>query len=155
MKCLFWVLLIFTSAPAWGRSPVAMEHFSLQLQQFDHNRDPYVIEYTDDWLYRVQMNADFSLLGALYMHNRVHTEAIRSGPVKTVGWHWELGLRLHENVTIFHEHHSRHVMEERPPVPEGRTRGYPVEDSYGLRITIIEDTAAISRSVAGYIFGGK
>ena len=70
----------------------------------------------------------------------MHLETIDAKTVKTVGWHWELGLRLHKNLMIFHEHHSKHILDEGPHhSPYTGRNQFPVEDSFGIRIKLIEE----------------
>ena len=87
--------------------------------------------------YRASTNFRLGLARTLYWDNNLHTEAVRSGTVKTVGWHWIMGVRLTKMIDLFQEHHSRHVVEEYRATKNGRNT-FPVEDSYGIRITIID-----------------
>lgn len=155
MKPLLILLLVLsTSALGQSRSAskyrlLSLEDFSISYAQFDHHRDPYVPE-RDDWLYRASTDFNISVLHTIYWHNNVHTEAVRSGSVKTVGWHWVLGLRVNKYMDLFHEHHSRHVMEEDRESVNGKNV-FPVEDSYGIKFKIVED-GAMKKSLGGWLF---
>jgi hypothetical protein len=148
---LFLAFLLPCEAFAGEYHLLNMEHFDMSYADFRHQRDPYAMEYTDDWLYRAATNFRFNFMGALYWDNYVHMEAVDGGTPKTVGWHWTLGLRLHDNLDVFAEHHSRHVMEDERPRIDGHNQ-FPVEDSYGIRFTVIEDSSS-KRSVWRSIFG--
>lgn len=106
------------------------------------SRDPMAPQYTGEWENRAALGFRFNLLGAMYWDNYVHMEA--TTVPKTVGWHWVLGVRLHPAVDIFHEHHSRHLLDEKSPtnyIYENPNRtNFPVEDSYGLRFNIYTGT---------------
>lgn len=138
MKLLI-VLLSLISANAFAAEYrlLDVEHFDIRYQEFKNMRDPYVPD-TTDWKYRVSTNFRLGLAKTIYWDNNVHTEAVQSGTVKTVGWHWILGLRVSKYIDLFAEHHSRHVMEEYRPTKDGHNV-FPVEDSYGIKITIIEN----------------
>src|SRR5690349_5709266 len=129
MKSLLF-FLIFVSTAAFSQQQTReskfsgyrlldIEYFDVKYQEFQHNRDPYAPEYDGRWAYRASANFRLNLFESFYWDNNVHTEAIQSGTVKTVGWHWEAGLRISESIDIFHEHHSRHVMEEDRPTRGG------------------------------------
>lgn len=70
------------------------------------------------------------------MNNTVHTEGTES-QLQTVGWHYEMGIRMNSQISIFHEHHSRHRLDSEVADtgrdPSSRTK-FPVEDSYGVRL---------------------
>jgi hypothetical protein len=155
MRSIITLLLMVTSgiAQAQGSAPsnqsnalvggkpcpncslLSLDHFSLTYQEFDNRRDAYVPSI-ENWKYRATANFDLSLLGFLYWDNKVHTEGIDSGAVKTVGWHWFTGARLTGWLDLFKEHHSYHVMEEQAPEDIGR---FPVEDSIGIRVRFIDN----------------
>lgn len=105
------------------------------------SRDPIAPHYTDKWEYRGNLNMRLNFLGPVYWDNRVHTETAQSG-VRTVGWWWMVGLRLHPQLDVFWEHHSRHILDQPNPTEysyENRSsRNFPVEDSYGVKLNIYE-----------------
>lgn len=158
MNKLLWLVLMFSSS-AFAQNKysqyrlLSIEDFNISYAQFDHQRDPYLPHYDGQWAYRARADFNVAIMHTLYWHNSVHTEALKSGPVKTVGWHWILGLRLNKYMDLFHEHHSRHVMDEDPPVRyDGDTTGvFPVEDSYGLKFKIVEDGSP-KRSLGDWFF---
>lgn len=107
------------------------------------SRDPLAPQYTGSWESRAALGFRFNILGSLYWDNYVHMEA--TSVPKTVGWHWMLGLRVHPSVDLFHEHHSRHLMDEMSTTNQsydGRIgrNNFPVEDSYGIRFNIYTGT---------------
>lgn len=160
MRLLLLVLATALSASAYGQENkyskyhlLSVEDFSTSFAKFEHQRDPYLPQYDGQWTYRARADFNVAVMHTLYWHNSVHTEAAESGPVKTVGWHWILGLRLNKYMDLFHEHHSRHVMEEDPPQRyDGKTSGvFPVEDSYGIKFKFIEDGSR-KRSLGDWFF---
>jgi len=62
----------------------------------------------------------------------------------TVGWHWEFGGELTDGIELYYEHHSRHVMDSEQPYfydVDSNTlyrHRFPVEDSIGIRFTIVD-----------------
>lgn len=133
-------LVLYTSPAVAGEYKLlTMESFEMKYSDFKSQRDPYAMEYTEDWAYRAATSFRYSILGVLYHDNYVHCEGLDSGVVKTVGWQWTIGLRLHRNVDVFADHHSRHVMEDYRPTVNGRNQ-FPVEDSYGIKFIVVEDT---------------
>lgn len=105
--------------------------------KFSCNRDPLTPDIDcDKYVGRVQTNFNLRILEVFYWNNNVHTEGVVA-KVETVGWHWELGLHLLDNVDLFHEHHSRHRMDDTTPIDydgNGKPDKFPVEDSYGIKL---------------------
>jgi hypothetical protein len=105
------------------------------------NRDPYAPEYTGQWREQIGLRWDISLLKYGFWNNRVHTETINpGGTVKTVGWQWELGIRLGNQVDIYHYHHSRHIMDQQAVGGDRFNDSYnqfPVEDALGIRFKFL------------------
>jgi hypothetical protein len=132
------LLVLAGTANGYG---LQLEEFSVQGAKMNAaSRDPIAPEYTGYWDYRAQANFRFNLFEALYWDNNVHTEAAY-GAVRTVGWHWVLGLRVTAQIDVFHEHHSRHAMDRRPDSYDNygsapRKNAFPVEDSYGIKFNI-------------------
>jgi len=145
----FFATSTFAQEKQYNYRLLDVEYFDMRYQQFDHNRDPYAPEYDGKWAYRAAADFRLNFMESIYWDNTLHTEALRSGPVKTVGWRWELGLRLSNNIDLFHEHHSRHIMEEDRDSRNG-SNVFPVEDSYGLRIKFIERPRG--RSVGSWLW---
>lgn len=107
------------------------------------NRDPYAPDLTGKWRERVALKFDLNLARyngyGLFWDNNVHTETIDSGAVKTVGWEWELGMSLGKYADIFHHHHSKHIMDEKPQrdAYNGKSNQFPVEDSLVIRVHLM------------------
>lgn len=140
-----WSLLIFecvaNAADKKQYRLLDVEKMEFRAAHMDpQSRDPYVPQYTDRWRERASLQWRVSVLESLYWDNDVHTETIDVGVVKTVGWHWELGLRINKYIAPFWEHHSRHVMDEKPDERfSGGRHQFPVEDSYGIRFKFVEE----------------
>ncbi len=145
------VLILLTSgtASAWTPSKpsndwslVELQEISLRYQDFKDRRDPYTPQHDANWGYKTSLDWDVSLLKYGFWNNEVHAEGLKDGRVKTVGWHWFLGVQVPTwGLAIFHEHHSQHILDERPlerdgdDLPQGY-RKFSVEDSYGVRLTL-------------------
>lgn len=131
---LFAFLLLTDKCSAW--SPMSLDQFDLKLLKFEENRDPMTPQIREDaYIYRVTSDFNISILGVFFWENDVHAEAV-SGAVKTVGWKWDLGIRVFPWLDLLHEHHSRHVLDEVQQVNALENNKYPVEDSYGIRLHV-------------------
>lgn len=138
---LLGVLLLATTADGREYHLLNLEYQDVTYQKFKDERDPYVPEYDNRMDYRVSTNFRVGMLNNLmYWDNQVHMEALDTGVPKTVGWHWVLGLRVTDQIDLFQEHHSRHVMEENVSTRDGKS-AFPVENSYGIKIKLIDNPA--------------
>lgn len=117
-----------------------LEKFNMEFSRLDPNaRDPYAYQYTGRWKDRAAADFRLSIFGPLYWDNYVHTETIDTGAVKTVGWKWEAGLRISKYLSVFSGHHSRHIMDESTDTNGDRGNTFPVENSFGIRLRIVEE----------------
>lgn len=138
---------------AWGSDyGLNLEHLDMKVGEFLDNRDPYAPQYQKDWTYRVEMNIRFNFAGFLYFDQRPHFEAVDSGTPKTVGWQYELGIHLTDQLDVFKDHHSRHIMEDYKPRVDGHNP-FPVEDLYGVKFTVVNNPNAGKSSLSRMIFG--
>lgn len=91
----------------------------------------------------VALNLNVDLLQVLYFNNRVHggTDEIKSadglttgrGQFRTVGWEFELGVRISDYINISYYHHSQHILDYDPG------RRFPVQDALQLKIFFFRD----------------
>lgn len=112
-----------------------MDYFDLKTAKFGCNRDPLTPDIQcEDYVGRVAADFQLRLVEVVYWRSNIHTEGT-AGKVQTVGWQWELGLRISKGISLYHEHHSRHRMDATVPDynGDGRPDKFPVEDSYGIR----------------------
>lgn len=153
LKFMLFSFLLVTANVAWGSDyGLNLEYADMKAGQFLDNRDPYVSDQygIDAWSYRIEMNMRIGIGGLFYFEQRPHFEAINVTP-KTVGWQYELGLHLTDQIDLFRDHHSRHVMEDYRPRANGHNP-FPVEDLYGIRFVIV-DAPGKHRSLGGILFG--
>ena len=141
MKILLFVLALMSSS-AYGQY-VDLDKFSLKIMRFGCNREPLTPDIEcRSYTGRVATNFDLSILDHGFWRNEVHGEGTES-KFMTMGWHYEIGVKFSQ-FEIFHEHHSRHVLDQDEPklwndkTQEVNNMRYPVEDSYGLRIVFYE-----------------
>lgn len=115
---------------------VDLEYFAMKGARFSCNRDPMTPDIEcNSYTGRAQADFNLRILEVFYWDNQVHTEGV-AAKVETVGWHWELGLHITDQIDIFHEHHSRHRMDDTTPIDfnkDGKPDKFPVEDSYGIK----------------------
>ena len=146
MKYILVLLLLILVLPteSYGRGTyfLSLEKAEMDYVRIDsRTRDPYVPEYTGKWKDATSVKFRLGLLGGkLYWDNKVHGETTSSGVFQTVGWQWEMGIRITKQVSLFRDHHSRHRLEDKP---EKRFKGgsqFPVEDRYGIRLILIRET---------------
>lgn len=130
------VIVPFTDVPLIEADRVDFEYYKI-----NGLRDPYAPQYDELWDYRAALRWDLTILKYGYMLNDTHTEGLKDGRVKTVGWQWELGLHLTDNIDIFEFHHSRHIFDVNAKQRDGsdlpgKGKNFPVENSWGLRVTL-------------------
>lgn len=126
------------------RPALALDKFSLKLMRFTCNRELQTPDIEcADYYGRVATEFDLTILKYGFWRNEVHGEGTQA-KFMTIGWHWEMGIRLTDQIEIYHDHHSRHVL-DREQRYEWREAShtwapikYPVEDSYGIRIIFYE-----------------
>lgn len=80
------------------------------------------------------MNLRLSPINYTYMDNKFHMSSDEYKHVRYVGWEWEAGIHI-SRVDLFEHHHSQHGLEYVNP----RGDGFPLENSYGIRVHIIGD----------------
>lgn len=143
MKYLALLLLALTT-PALSANYrlVDLEKLEFNYAQLTPNtRDPYLPEDTGKWKERTSLKFRMGLLNQkLYWDNNVHGETVNTGIFRSVGWQWELGLRITDKLVLYRDHHSRHVMEKIPPKRFNAGSQFPVEDSYGIKLILIKET---------------
>lgn len=113
-----------------------LDSFDMRAAKFGCNRDPLTPDIgCHQYLGRVATDFNLRIMEVGYWNNEVHGEGTES-QFQTMGWHWELGLRLTNQISIYHEHHSRHRLDSTGPDynQDERSDGFPVEDSYGIRM---------------------
>lgn len=150
MRYVIWLLLLASCEAEAGEGMIKsrwnnfrlfeLEMFDVKYAQFKpYTRDIYAAQYTGTWKDRGAILWRINMAEAIYWDNNMHLETIDAKTVKTVGWQWELGIRLTPNVMLFHDHHSKHILDETgTEMYEGRSQ-FPVEDSFGIRIKLIEE----------------
>lgn len=140
----FYLMSLCSRAQGSEWKLIDVEKLDLRYSQMDPStRDPYAPQYTGRWKDRSSLQWRLSVLNSLYWDNDCHVESIDNGTVKTVGWHWEAGIRLSKYFVIFQEHHSRHIMDESPSEIQSEafqgTSKFPIENSFGIRFRLIEE----------------
>jgi len=122
-----------------------LERMRLTGQQFLGLREPMAPQYAPTaWDKYADAEFDWNILGVVFMENRVHLATLHTGQVKTAGWQWNLGVSVGYGVDVMYSHHSQHLLDEPDSVACGRSNCFPVDDRYGLRITVYEDKGARS-----------
>jgi len=103
-------------------------------------RDPYAPWYTGSWYTKSELDWRVNMLEAVYWDNNMHMEMINPTTVKTVGWKYELGVRILDSISIYWGHHSRHILDEHGvEFYEEPLSQFPVEDAIGIRFKIVEE----------------
>lgn len=119
---------------------VTLEKAEVTGAQYLYNRDPQTPKYEPDAYDKyVEMQLAWNHLGVLFMENRLHLSSLKTGEVKTAGWQWAAGVQMSKEFSLLYMHHSQHILDEPQQVPGTRTNRFPVQDSWGLRMTIWED----------------
>lgn len=136
-------LLFSTNAYSQNRSVFSniklldVDEFYIDYEQFRNRRDPYLYEYNDRWRDRTNVKFNINILGALYFDSRIHMETLDTGVYKSGGWEWYVGARVTSWLDVYAHHHSQHVFEKNVVTVDGKNT-FPVEDSYGIRVKLID-----------------
>lgn len=140
ISCMVMVFSTVTQASELksksGFHVLDLDYFDMKGARFGYNRDPLTPDIEGhQYIGRIETDFQLRILEVGYWKNSVHTEGT-AGQLQTVGWHYELGLRLTPYLSPFYEHHSRHRMDSTIPDynQDGRPDKFPVEDSYGIRL---------------------
>jgi hypothetical protein len=147
MRMLALVGALISAAPSCNLAlandkSLKLDYSALTFSHIACNRDLLVPEIgCNQWRGAAELQTDFSSYGLLYMKNRVHGEGTQS-KFMTVGWQYDLGLRLDRQLEVGWHHHSRHVMEQKAPTvisADGRTtltNKFPIYDAYYIRFVL-------------------
>jgi hypothetical protein len=142
---LLWIVLFLSIFSAFKCSEARgaefrlldVDYFDMRAAKFGINRDPLTPDIEGhQYVGRVATDFQLRILEVGYWKNEVHTEGTE-GQLQTVGWHYEMGVRLHKSMSAFYEHHSRHRMDSANVIDYNRDLRpdrFPVEDSYGIRL---------------------
>lgn len=121
-----------------------LTHLSFDLAKFLTNTEQMTPELPSEaWDGRVAVNVDTQFLKYIIWRNRVHGEAAYR-KFTSIGWKYDLGVRLSKKVEIFWHHHSRHTLDIEQPYYYNRISKelernyYPMEDSIVVRITLVD-----------------
>lgn len=119
-----------------------LDSFNIKVTKFGCNREFQIPEIPcRNWTGRTAAEFDIILFKHGFWRNNLHGEGA-VGKFWTIGWQWELGLKLGKQIEVVYEHHSRHTMDVEQPYYIDRLDGqrkqfyYPVEDSIGIRFNI-------------------
>lgn len=147
MRMFALVVALISSAPSCNvalanEKSLKLDYSALTFSRIACNRDLLVPEIDcTKWRGAVELQTDFSSYNLLFMRNRVHGEGTRS-KFMTVGWEYDLGLKLDRQLEVGWYHHSRHVMEQKAPTvtsADGRstiTNKFPIYDAYYMRFIL-------------------
>lgn len=145
--CFIMLCEVASARPSLGSalSPaLKLKHFSLDVMKFTGNKELMIPEIPgSQWSYRIATNFDMQILRYGFWRNRVHGEAAYA-KFYSVGWEYDMGIKLGRQVEIYWHHHSRHTMDIDLPFYYDRMQNrfnqidYPVEDSVGIRLILID-----------------
>lgn len=124
---------------------LSLERAALEHSRIDHYRDsyfPYADPHSDNpdgreaWTKKtaVVFDADILRYGiyGLYWKNEVGGMETDRPQFREVGWKWRLGLKVHERIDFFHDHHSRHILDDTTDTKDP----FPVQDFYGVSVEL-------------------
>lgn len=139
----FMLLMLMVLSGTANAQYLELDKFSLKIMRFTCNREILTPEIQcEQYKGRIAAEFDLSLFDVGFWRNDVHGEGTDS-KFMTMGWRYEMGIKLGQ-FEFFHEHHSRHVLDQKEPrywdegLQDLRDTRYPVEDSYGVRIIFYE-----------------
>lgn len=135
--------LMLLASPAYARGNYSL--FEVEKLDIKHSRmaaesrDPYAPWHTGSWYTKSELEWRINMLGPIYWDNNMHMEMIDPTTVKTVGWRYELGIRIFRSLSIYWGHHSRHILDEPGAENYVGPVQFPVEDTLGIRVKIVEE----------------
>lgn len=117
------------------------ERLDFTVTKFLCNKEPMAADIPcHEWKGRTAVNFDLSFADLVKWRNHIHAEGT-DAKYETVGWQFELALPVLPQVEIIYQHHSQHTMDR--PQSEHHTdgtrawKGFPVQDSYGVRMCFL------------------
>lgn len=133
-------LLLLTGSNSQAAELHVLEIQDLSVEYWKYEglyRNSYLAEKSGDPM-QLQDGAALNLrlnpINYTYIDNRIHMASDTDRHVRYVGWEWEAGVQ-YKMIDVFEHHHSQHGLEYINP----RGDGFPLENSYGVRIHIIGD----------------
>lgn len=98
-------------------------------------RDTYLAPLDEELTFGLGINMNYNLIRykelKLFHRNHWGFDSAQSH-VRHVFWKFNLGINLNDRLEIYHDHMSRHVLEDVRPVR------FPVRDSLNIRLIIME-----------------
>lgn len=142
---LIFTFLMFLSctSQAGEYHLLTADKLDFKIMKFLCNKEPMTPDIPcAEYRGRTALEWDVSVLHYLKWRNEIHAEGT-AAKYESVGWHFELVIPMGP-VEALYEHHSRHTMDRPQAIHEGPSgrpdwSGYPVEDSYGLRLCFLKD----------------
>lgn len=150
-KLLFICLFVIPSEAVYckdsGLKILEPEHVSMEYVNFAQGgiadrypahlgvRDAYLYPIDEELTFGLQLNVDYTLIEykkfKLFHRNNWGFDSVQSH-VKHVWWEFDLGLNIYDKLEIFHQHMSRHILEDKRAGP------FPVRDSFNVRLILWE-----------------
>lgn len=137
---IIWLLLAILGNELQAAELHVLEIQDLSVEYWRYEgvyRNSYLVKQ-DDSPMQLQDGAALNLrlnpINYTYIDNRIHMASDTDRHVRYVGWEWEAGVQ-YKMIDVFEHHHSQHGLEYINP----RGDGFPLENSYGVRIHIIGD----------------
>ena len=121
-----------------------LTHLSIDAAAFMTNTELMIPEIPyNKWDGRMAVNLDAQFLKYILWRNRVHGESAYR-KFTSIGWKYDLGVKISKHLEFFWHHHSRHVLDVEQSYYFNRDTEkiernfYPMEDSFVLRIILID-----------------
>jgi len=137
MRWLLVVVMGMIATSGLGESLrlLSLDRMAMRYARIADYHDSYFADVEhEQWFGHVSAQWDLSLLRygdyGLYWHNNVHGESTKQ--FRQVGWQYELGIQLGRKLSVYWEHHSRHLLDATS------ADRFPLTNTYGLEITFYE-----------------
>jgi len=130
MTVLLTILLILASHSAQAQI-LELKKLDLSYKHYaDSTRDPLFYDSTPKESIDLRLNMD--LADIFFWDNLVHSMTNNS-QYYMIGWNFQFGIHVTDNLSIQYEHYSKHLLDDRYPYQK-----FPVEDSIGFTYTIFK-----------------
>jgi hypothetical protein len=136
---LLLILVLLDSTISYGKNIQfkLLEPIDVSIDAYKYQQpvyDSYLYPTDRQLNYGSTFNLDFNVVEykriSLYSLNKLYFDANDTGKVSDSGWQYEIGLNFYHKISLFKQHHSRHIFEDT------RLEHFPLYDRYGIRFKI-------------------
>ena len=122
MCCSYFIRKVFGSE---------VNEVSVEYKSFvGANRDPLFYNSTPN--NELNLNVNLTLNSYLFMDNQVHSMTNES-QYYLVGWHYKLGAHITDDLDLYYEHFSQHILDNSYPY-----MSFPLENAIVIKYNLLK-----------------